>query len=199
MDAGRFDQSVSVLSLAEDAGSWAWTEARKTWARVEEGTGKNLFSSVGLGAKSLKLTLRKQVLTLDNAILWRGRHCFLTDIRDNGRLYLDVDAAVVEPVSCRAEGFKSTLGEGNRPQREAGPVVVFPGVMTEKYAGYTREEAHASAETTYVLVTPKVVVLHEGDLITVQDGPAQAVYNVRVCHVLDSHKNEYEMCWNRDV
>ena len=48
-------------------------------------------------------------------------------------------------------------------------------------------------------MTPKAVTLKEGDLVTVKEGPAAAVYNVQACHVLDEFKNEYEILFSRDV
>ena len=75
----------------------------------------------------------------------------------------------------------------------------FPGVLTEKYVGYEREDTYAKTKRTLVLVTPKVVTIGEGDLVTVTQGPAQAVYNVQARHVLDEYKNEYEMTFSGDV
>ena len=48
-------------------------------------------------------------------------------------------------------------------------------------------------------MTPKAVQLDEGDLVTVREGPAQAVYNVQACHILDEYKNEYEILYSKDV
>lgn len=50
-----------------------------------------------------------------------------------------------------------------------------------------------------MLVVPKAIELMEGDLVTVQEGPAAAEYNVQIRHVLDEFKNEYEIAWRRDV
>jgi hypothetical protein len=173
MNAGDLRERVTVLSLTETDETWSWTPERLTWARVEEKTGKNLFSTVGLGARSVSLTLRRQALTLHQAILWRGKHCFLTDIRDNGRLYWDVDAAVVTPVACSFEGTS------------------FPAVRTEKYLGWNRDVPPMSVnEFTFVLVVPKAVpLLTPGHLVTV----AGEEWEVRVPHTLDEYKNEYEV------
>ena len=45
----------------------------------------NLFSAVGIGARGAELILRRQELTLHNALVWGGRHLFLTAIRPEGR------------------------------------------------------------------------------------------------------------------
>lgn len=173
MNAGELRERVTVLSLTEADGTYSWTPLRLTWAAVEEKTGKNLFSSVGLGARSVALTLRRQALTLRQAILWRGKHCFLTDIRDNGRLYWDVDAALVTPVTCRSEG------------------VTFPAVRTEKYLGWNRDVPPMSQnEYVYVLVVPKAAPqLTPGGLVAVEG----AEWEIRVAHTLDEYKNEYEI------
>ena len=91
------------------------------------------------------------------------------------------------------------MGEAGRPTTAETMRVTFPGVLTEKYARYEREETHAENATSYVLVVPKEIQLKAGDLVTVQEGPAQGVYNVQICHVLDPHKNEYEIAWRGDV
>lgn len=177
MDAGKLKEPVAVLGLTETAEGWRWEAVRETWARVEEKTGRNLFSSVGLGAKSLGLTLRRQELTLHNAILWRGKHCFLTDIRENGRLYLDIDAALVEVVMCRGDVHRETPGK------------VFPGVLTEKYLRYEQGAPMTAIGREYVLVTPKPVTLQRSGLVEVAGAP----WVVRLDHPLDPYKNEYEI------
>ena len=75
----------------------------------------------------------------------------------------------------------------------------FPGILTEKYVRYAPEETYAKTETAYVLVTPKLISLSPGDLVTVREGAAEGVYNVQVCHVLDPFKNEYEIVRRQDV
>lgn len=202
IDAGRLDQRLEVLELREtEPGIWAWETVRKAWGQVELDAGirKNLFSSVGIGARNASLVLRRQALTLHNALRWKGRHLFLTAIIPRGRGHLDVSAALVEPVQCVAQPRHNEMGEGNRAKPVYDPPVTFPGVLTEKYIRYQPEDGYAKAAGTYVLVTPKAIRLREGSLVTVQSGPAAAVYNVRVCHVLDDFKNEYEIAFSRDI
>ena len=105
----------------------------------------------------------------------------------------------MEPVECLATRTEDTVGEAGRPTTAETMRVTFPGVLTEKYARYEREETHAENATSYVLVVPKEIQLKAGDLVTVQEGPAQGVYNVQICHVLDPYKNEYEIAWRGDV
>ena len=198
--AGQLDQPLEVLELQETSGGvWEWVAVRRAWGRVEQTAKTNLFSKVGVGARDAAIVLRRQALTLHNALRWRGRHLFLTAITDNGRNHLSVSAALVELVTCTAQGYTTKVGEGNRPQKVEADPVTFPGVLTEKYVKYEAVETYAKARRGLVLVTPKTIRLREGNLVTVPDGPAAAVYNVQTCHVLDDYKNEYEMEFSRDV
>ncbi|MFR1050273.1 MAG: hypothetical protein ACLSE7_00885 [Lachnospirales bacterium] len=172
INVGELRERVSLLALTGTGGSWAWAERGKLWAKAEKKTGRNLFSTVGLGGRGLSLTVRRRELTLHNALLWRGQHCFLTDIRDNGRLYLDVDAALVTPVACVYRGMS------------------FPAVRTEKYTAWRQEAPMSVNLLTFVLVVPKAVPeLTPGELVTV----AGEAWEVRVPHTLDEYKNEYEV------
>mgnify|MGYP005786795251 FL=1 len=200
IDAGRLNKAVHVLELRETApGAWEWGPIRRTWTMLTLQTKKNLFSSVGIGARGAELILRRQPLTLHNALLWGEQHLFLSAILPEGRVHLRVQAALVEPVTCLATRTEDTVGEAGRPTTAETMRMTFPGVLTEKYARYEREETHAENETSYVLVVPKAIQLKASDLVTVQEGPAKAVYYVTICHVLDPYKNEYEIVWQGDV
>lgn len=207
IDAGKLTEGLQVLALQEvSPNTWDWTSMASTKGQVELSTAKkNLFSSVGIGARAAQVLIRRQAITLHNALLWTDflsgarRHLFLTSIVPEGRLHLRLEAALVEMVQCLASRTADTVGTAGRPVSTETMRLAFPGVLTEKYARYEREETHAEQETGYVLVVPKPIVLRPGDLITVQDGPARAVYNVAACHVLDPYKNEYEIVWRRDV
>lgn len=200
IDAGKLRDVLQVLELAESPeGTWTWQKVRKARGAVELSTRSNLFSTVGIGARGAEIILRRQPLTLHNALLWGEQHLFLTAILPEGRLHLRVQAALVEPVECLATRTEDTVGEAGRPTTAETMRVTFPGVLTEKYTRYEREETHAENETSYVLVVPKVVQLKASDLVTVQEGPAKGVYYVTICHVLDPYKNEYEIVWRGDV
>ena len=200
VDAGKLRDVLQVLELKESPeGTWTWQKVRKARGAVELSTGRNLFSSVGIGARGAEIILRRQPLTLHNALLWGEQHLFLSAILPEGRLHLRVQAALVEPVECLATRTEDTVGEAGRPTTAETMRMTFPGVLTEKYARYEREETHAENETSYVLVVPKAIQLKASDLVTVQEGPAKAVYYVTICHVLDPYKNEYEIVWQGDV
>ncbi len=202
VDAGSLDKRLVLLGFQEDpSGDWRWVETGRLWGDVtlSGSTKKNLFSSVGIGARDAEIILRKRPITLHQALRWGSQHLFLTEITDYNRMYLQARAALVTPVACSAIRYQSSLGPGNRPVRTPLEPVTFPGVLTEKYTGYDRQDTHAQAETRLVLVVPKAIELMEGDLVTVQEGPAAAEYNVQIRHVLDEFKNEYEIAWRRDV
>lgn len=200
IDAGKLRDVLQVLELKENPkGTWTWQKVRKARGQVELSTGRNLFSTVGIGARGAEIVLRRQDLTLHNALLRGERHLFLSAILPEGRLHLRVQAALVEPVTCLATRTEDTVGEAGRPTTAETMRMTFPGVLTEKYTRYEREETHAENETSYVLVVPKVVQLKASDLVTVQEGPAKGVYYVTICHVLDPYKNEYEIVLRGDV
>lgn len=198
--AGKLDQPLEVLELREtSSGVWEWVAARRAWGQVEQTAKTNLFSKVGVGARDAAVVLRRQHLTLHNALRWKGQHLFLADITKRDRNHLYVGAALVSVVRCIGQGYTTAVGDGNRPVKTEKPPVTFPGVLTEKYVKYEKEDTFAKARRGLVLVTSKPIQLREGDLVTVQDGPAAAVYHVQTCHVLDDYKNEYEMEFSRDV
>ncbi len=196
--AGDLDQRLEVLELRETGpgtGVWEWVSVRKTWGQVTPQDKRNLFSTAGIGARDAALVLRKQSLTLDNALRCGGQHLFLTTILPRGRGHLDVGAALVALTACVGRPVTAGMGAGNRPDRQEGPPIRFPGVLTEKYMGYTREDTHAVNASDLVLVTPKAIVLSAGDLVDARG----ETWNVRVVHTLDPHKNEYEIHLGKDV
>ena len=69
IDAGKLDERVAVLELAETSpGVWAWRQARTTWASVEQTTRHNVWSVHGIGATGVTMTMRRQALRLGNAL-----------------------------------------------------------------------------------------------------------------------------------
>lgn len=206
IDAGDLSERLELLELEEtQPDTWEWVSRGRLWAQVEVDGGnnlfssKNLFSSVGIGARNAKLVLRARPLSLCQALRWRGQHLFLTSITKLDRMHLNVQAALVNVVTCLSTRTEDTVGAAGRPVAAETMRISFPGILTEKYAKYEREETHAENDTSYVLVVPKAISLKAGDLVTVQDGPAKAVYAVTICHVLDQFKNEYEIARRGDV
>ncbi len=180
IDAGRLSERLEVLELREtETGVWAWETVRKTWAQVEldAGTRKNLFSSVGIGARNGSLVLRRQELTLHNALRWRGQHLFLTAIIPRGRGHLDVSAALVWP-----EPIRLVPDDGDQDMS-------FPGILTEKYLTHRQEWPMSVNDMELVLVVSKIIQLRPGRLVECLG----ASWEVLVPHELDEFKNEYEI------
>lgn len=204
IDAGNLNERLELLEFQETSENvWEWVSAGRLWGSIslDNGQKRNLFSSVGIGARNASLVIRTRPITLHDALQWKGKHLFLTAITKRDRMHLDMSAALVTIVQCEAERSQSTVDRehNNRPIVTPLPPVTFPAVLTEKYVRYTREDTYATATTMLVLVTPKPIDLKEGNLVTIRDGPAAAVYNIQARHVLDEFKNEYEIAWSRDV
>lgn len=178
INAGRLNQRLEVQELAEaEPGVWTWKTVRRTWAQVEQSTRRNLFSAVGIGARGAELILRRQELTLHNALVWGGRHLFLTAIRPEGRLHLRVEAALVTVDTVQLHTDEETVERS------------FPGILTEKYARHGQEWPMSVNQLGLVLVTPKPVALEPGRLVQVRG----ALWEILVPHELDEFKNEYEI------
>lgn len=182
VEVGRLDERVEVLELVNMAAPtppdeeqpppvWDWQTVRRTWGSVKLSERKNVYSVHGIGAAGVTVTLRRQPIGLDSALLWRGQHCLITAIRPLGRLYLSVEAALVELSLCR--------------ETETG--AQFPAVMTEEYVQHQQLEPMAVNTHRRVLVTPKAVRLRPGPLVEVDGTP----WPVLTPYELDPHKNEY--------
>ena len=191
---GQIKEPATILHLSQQGDTCGWQEAGHIWVKAEPQSKTNLFSKVGLGQKSIRFTMRKRPLTLHDAIRWQGKHCFLTDIKEIDRMYLEVTAALIDPVSCIAFHTEQTLDDLNRPAFKNIRIAAFPGFLTEKYLGFEQKEVHTETQTTYVLVTPKAIVLQSGDLVQIGDD----FYTIKIIHVLDEYKNEYEITEKRD-
>lgn len=196
-----FDKKAQILNLAEDApDSFAWVESKGIWLHTEQQSKNNLFSKVGIGARSILFTMQPRSLTLHHAIRWRGRHYFLTAIDKQSPVCMEVTAALVDIRECTVTRPDDSLDEMKRPKYQSGSgdilVTTFPAVLTEKYMGFVQEAPMAQIEQTYVLITPKAVLLQAGNLVAVG---TLGKYAVRLCHTLDEFKNEYEVYRKGDV
>lgn len=184
VDAGSLSERLELLELRQTAEqTWEWVPIRRIWAKVEQTAKTNLFSKVGVGARDANLVIRRQPLTLHQALRWKGQHLFLTSITKRDRMHLDVQAALVANVACRADADEGENG------------IRFPGVLTEKYAKWEQPEPYSINRLTYVLVAPKVIQLQRGGLVAVEG----VNYEVQLAHILDPYKNEYEIVRTEDL
>ena len=180
-------------NLPMDAGSgppaWVWAPVRRTWARVELSGKRNIFSQTGFGARDAVLTMRRQELTLHNALEVGGAHILPTSITRLGRNFLEVHGAVCRISRLTARPQAGTGRDAlNRPVAEERPAFSFPGVLTELYAGQEREEIAYTGEHRLTLVAPKAVALRAGDLVEHAGAP---VWVVRRVLDLEEYYNEY--------
>lgn len=176
--AGKLDQPLEVLELREtSAGVWEWVAVRRAWAQVEQTAKTNLFSKVGVGARDAAVVLRTQPLTLHNALRWKGQHLFLADITKRDRNHLYAGAALVMTDTVKLLADETVEG------------MIFPGVLTEKYARHEQEWPMSVNELGLVLVTPKAITLRPGCLVETRG----AAWEVLAPHELDQYKNEYEI------
>lgn len=190
------DQRVSLLALQEANTVYNWNEQKIIWAKAEPQAGKNLYSTVGIGVKSVKFTVWKQDVTLHNAFRWNGNFCFLTDITEIDRMYYEIMAAMIEPKTCTLLESSKTKDALQRPVVTGPqPTLTFPGCLVEKYMGFTKLNPQSQTDETYVLVTPKVISLSVGNLIEIGD----VKYNVQATHGLDEFKNEYEIAVKKEA
>lgn len=181
VSAGDLNERVQARELTHDAATdtWSWTTAWGSWVKAVQSDRASYFSTVGIGARSVTFIMRKASrINLGLSFLWRGQFCFLTSIADTEQPgMVEVKAALCETVACQKDVDLDPAG------------YKFPGVLTEKYLGYTQERPQASTTVTYVLVTPKAIDLALGSLV--EAGCKN--YEVQVCHTLDPWKNEYEI------
>lgn len=184
IDAGKLNQTLQVLALQENKpGVWTWESVRSARGQVTLTTKRNLFSSVGIGARGAELRLRRQALGLHNALLWGEQHLFLTAILPEGRLHLTVQAAAVAVDTVKLR------------EKDGTAVMTFPGVLTEKYARHDQEWPMSVNELGLVLVVPKPIALSPGSLVEARG----AAWEVLVPHELDPFKNEYEIGRRADL
>lgn len=173
VDAGKLSERIELLRLVKGENEYRWELLRRSWASVELQQRRNNFSAHGIGAAGAELVLRRQELTLLDAIRWRGQHLFLTGIAPRGRNHLTVAAALVEVRACR--------------DPESG--LAFPGVVTEKYLGHQQEEPMAVNTMRHILITHPEIVLRPGHLVDVDGKP----WRILLAHRLDPRKTEYEI------
>ncbi len=204
VDVGSLNERLEVLELQEtEPGVWSWQVVKKLWSDITLSQKTNLFSSVGIGARGAELIVRHPSPDLHHALRRTGsqpQHLFLTAIVPYNRMYDKVTSALVTPAKCSASRIDSGVGVAGRPQIVETMHVTFPAILTERYwKQLDQKETHAEYAVRYVLVTPKPIVLQDGDLVEVHDGDAVGVYYVTACHMLDAYKNEYEIDKKGDV
>ena len=174
-------ERANILTLREIGGGvqFSWVPQACIWCKSELKTQGNIFSKIGISARTIVFTMYRRIIT---------------DVVSDG-IYLIVTAALVQPTRCIAKRIVSNTGDNNLVTEEEQSVVGFPGVLTEKYLNYSKDEPHDVNEITFVLVTPKQVQLKSGDIVLTEE----CSYNVIACHTLDGYKNEYEIQRRKEI
>ena len=196
VSAGALRERVEVLERAETGpGVFAWTPARRVWARVELDRRRAVYSRLANAAPAALLTLRVQDLTPAMALSWRGRHLAVCGVRLIQPGWLEVRAALLEPADClfRSEGTEHVRDRLNRPAPRVLRTVRCPAVLLEKYAGYAREGAYAQTGTGAILVVPKTAGEQRVGDTAVLSGPAAGTWEIRAVHLAGAWNNEYEV------
>lgn len=187
-----FDHKIHLISLKETTlGCFSWETERKLWAHPKRQTRRNLFFKAGPEAVSVLFSMHPQPVTLHQAIQWEGRNYLLTAVNRKSPVLQEVCAAEVEHRGCTVSRPIDQVDDLKRPVPGMEERLSFPGVLIEKYKGYTYAQLlpHAQYTESYVLITPKVVRLEVGEIVEIGGG----FYAVRVPHVLDPFKNKYEV------
>lgn len=200
--AGELRERIEVLRLdpLPEGGGYEWTLDRKTWAKAVKTGKRALYAANGKSGEEYAFTLRRQPLTLHEAIRWQGRFYLLYDLTQPDRGHIDARCAAVWPVTCTVQRERvSTANPLNRPQTVPQAVVTFPAVLTEKYVKAEQPMPQTTIETTLLLVTPKPVELATGEVVTVGTGEGALSYCVQIGHRLDTYRNEYEIVRTEDA
>ena len=203
--AGEMRERVTVLTLTEkaDKSGWEWTSTKTTWAKSEKTGRLSLFSTVGAGQEGYTFTLRRHPLTPVQALRWRGRFAFVTDLSYPDRGHIEVGCAMVEPMICTVTRTEIKKNELNRPTLTEAVKLSFPACIVEKYAGFTAGDIHDTTTQTLVAVCPKAVKLAPGEIVAVggilDDDGKPCRYRVQVPHELSEWKNEYELTREADT
>ena len=171
IDAGELRDRPEVLRLTEIEGGYEWQPVRRTWANAKLETGRRVWSVHSIGASGVTFLMRKQSLTLFDALLWEKRHCVITAIQPYGRNHIQVEAALVDVTPCENK-YTNTK---------------FPGIVTEQYHRHDQLEPQAINILRHILVTPKSIELRPGKLVDVKGEP----WHILTAHTLDLYKNEY--------
>ncbi len=186
-DVGELDQRISLLAFrplrrcgcCRDSEGWEWTEYRKIWAKAAPTGGFAAYTGSGVRGRETEFILRRQSVTLHDAIMWNGKFYLPTAIVPLGRGYLTVKAALVTLRPCKGE------------ERETGRQIRFDAVCVEKLQEHEQQGPMARNTVRLALVTPAEVKLRLGSLVTVGDDPAP--WWVKVCHELEEDRHETEI------
>ncbi len=197
------DNKISVLRLKETNSDTSrnieFEEIRKVWAEIELLDKQNIFSKNGVAIAGATLKVHRiGDLTLHDALLWKGKHCAITEANQKTPAQAEITVALIEPVECicKKRTFETGKTDGyNRPIMQKGECIKFPAYLIEKYVGFQKTEVAAQTEVRLIMVTPKQILLETGEAVQV-DGKS---FYIEVTHAMGTYKNEYEVVCRGDI
>jgi hypothetical protein len=195
INPGEFDEKIKILALSRTDNIYQWNDSVSVWAKAAQLNDNRPFPHHRPKAKSVKFTMRKCVLTLNNAVLWKGRHCFLTEIAEIDRMYFEVTAVMLEPKICIASKLNVGLNSLNRPVAGIESKLTFPGLLIETYAKKSQEKPMSMVELRYRLTVPKEIELKAGENVEIEG----IHYEVWTPRCISDYSNEYEIRMRRDA
>lgn len=195
INPGEFDEKIKILALSRKDNTFQWNETSSMWAKAEPFNYDRPFSYRRSKVKSVKFTMRKCALTLNNAILWKGKHCFLTDITEIDRMYFEVIAVMLEPKTCIASKLKMSLNSLNRPVASAESKLTFPGLLVDTHSKKSQGKPMSVVELQYLLTVPKEIELRVGECVEIEG----IYYEVWTPRRISDYRNEYEIRVRRDA
>ncbi|MEG1777836.1 MAG: hypothetical protein RR209_02570 [Angelakisella sp.] len=191
MNIGEFRDRVLKLEFTDGL---EWRDSGCIWTIAEKDKKASLYSKFGQGGLGVTFKMRKCGITPSNAILWRGQHCLITDIRELEHMYYQVSAAITVQKACELTRVSSVIGKDGMPKTHMAPPIVFPGCLSEKYMAYRELTPMDASEHLLILIVPKKIKMQAGDLLRI-DGER---YAVQLCHELGEYQNEYEIIRKRE-
>lgn len=202
--AQQLNERIEVLTFTETApDTFAWVPTGKAWAAVERSGKRALFSVTGTAQEEYLFTLRRGLATETQAFRLDGRFVYIGGLYHPDRGHTAFRCMFSDPHPCTVQRSRVETNELNNPTLTVQAVLSFPGLLSEKYAGFLQGEVHDTISHTLVLVVPKAVELHVGEVVTIGDLIASngqpMRYYVQVAHVLDANKNEYEITREADA
>ena len=195
INLGELNEKIEILIFSLADSTYQWSTSASIWAKVEQLNDNKLFLNRRSGAKSIKFTIRKCSISLNNAILWNEKHCILTDIVEIDRMYYEITAIMVEPKTCTVTRTNVSLGSLNRPVTSETFELTFPGHLIETYSRKSQEKPMSFIEMRYILKVPEVIELKAGEIVEIENNS----YEVWVPRSLSDFKNEYEIRVRRDA
>ena len=171
VNAGELSQRISVLQIRHSVSKAEWAESGRTRAKTTVNPKRTIWSSLGVGVAGVTFLIRKRPLRLEDAIVWNGRHHFITAIVPYGKNHIQVETVPVTIFACA--------------DRHTG--ISFPGILTEEYRRHDQLSPQSVNTTRHVLVTPKCITLTPGRLVDVEG----TAWPILTAHDLDPYKNEY--------